>query len=92
MLAFNKVTQETDAFDDTKYRLQTGTDMKGNIFNIALGLSGGIKNNFAFGTLYFDVSIDYFLASIPSNQLAQQTNMYSPLLFSFSIGYKKDIF
>jgi len=92
MLAFNRVTQSTDAFDDTKYRLPDGAETQGNIFNLALGLSGGVKNTFTFGTLYFDVSLDYFLASIPSNSVAQNTGMYSPLLFTFSLGYKKDIF
>lgn len=94
LAAFNSAKLSTDKFDNKKYQLATGNDTKGFIFNLAFGLSGGIKNDFAWGTLYLDVSVDYAILQVPSNQLAVDSyrDFGSPLLFTFGIGYKKNLY
>ncbi len=93
MAVFNQVSQTTDDFDKSKYAMDGG-DERGSIFNLAFGLSGGIKNDFAWGTLYLDVAFDYFILSQATNQTAVNgyNELGSPLLFTFGIGYKKSIF
>ncbi len=96
LAAFNSAKMNVDNFDETKYRLQNGQgqEMKGNIFNLAFGLSGGIKNDFSWGTLYLEASFDYAILAVPSNQIAVSAynQMGSPLLFTFALGYKKNLF
>lgn len=94
LAAFNQIRQNTDNYDKSKYRLKDGGDTRGNIFNLAFGLSGGIKNDFTWGTLYLDASFDYSIIAVPSNQIAVDgyNQLGSPLLFSFGIGYKKTIY
>ncbi len=94
LAAFNTASMTVDNYDQTKYRLQSGQEMKGNVFNLAFGLSGGIKNDFSWGTLYLEASFDYAILAVPSNQtaVAAYNQMGSPLLFTFGIGYKKTLF
>jgi hypothetical protein len=93
MAVFNTAKLLTDDYDKSKYQLNT-TESKGNIFSLAFGLSGGLKNDFAWGTLYFDASFDYFILLQSTNDVA--TNAFnehgSQLLFTFGLGYKKTIF
>jgi hypothetical protein len=92
MLIFNQSKMSSD-FDKSKYKIPDFEE-RGNMFNLAFGLSGGIKNDFSFGTIYLDASFDFALISVPSNQTA--VNGYqefgSQLLFTFALGYKKTIF
>lgn len=94
MAIFNTSKVEIGDYDKSLYRLQSGQESKGNVFNLAFGLSGGVKNDFSWGTLYFEASFDYAILAFPSNQTA--VNGYeqfgSPLLFTFALGYKKNIF
>ena len=93
MAVFNTAKLTTDDYDKSKYQINT-TEVKGNIFSLAFGLSGGVKNDFAWGTLFFDASFDYFILVQPTNNLA--INAYnehgSQLLFTFGLGYKKTIY
>jgi hypothetical protein len=93
MAVFNTAKLETDDFDQSKYQL-ANIETKGNIFSWAFGLSGGIKNDFTWGTLYFDASFDYFILLQSTNNLATSSfNEHgSQLLFTFGLGYKKTIF
>lgn len=92
LAAFNQIKQATDSYDKSKYAVEGGE--RGSIFNLAFGLSGGVKNDFTWGTLYFDVSFDYFILSQPTNQIAVNgyNELGGPLLFTFALGYKKSIF
>lgn len=97
MAVFNQITQTTDNFDKSKYTLNgtgTGSESRGSIFNLAFGLSGGLKNDFAWGTLYLDVAFDYFILSKATNQAAVNgyNELGSSVLFTFGVGYKKSIF
>ena len=93
LAAFNQTKIVADRYDASKYSL-FNTETKGSLFNLAFGLSGGVKNDFAWGTLFFDVSFDYFILAQPTNQLAiQGYNQFgSQVAFSFGLGYKKTIF
>ncbi len=96
LAAFNSASMSIDKYDESKYRLQTGqnNETKGNVFSLAFGLSGGIKNDFSWGTLYLEASFDYAILGIPSNQAAANAyqQLGSPLLFTFAFGYKKNLF
>lgn len=92
-LSFNSVKRKYDSFDETKYEFVTYEEPKGSIFNIGVGLSGGIKNTFpGIGTLYLDMNFSYLLLSQPSNTTAASTSLYSPLLFNFTLGFRKDLY
>lgn len=95
-IMFNSVkkTEEYGSFDESKYEAPALTEYpKGNIFNIGFGLGGGVKNTFAgIGTLYFDMNFSYLILSIPSNGTAQNTNSYSPLLFNFCLGFRRELY
>jgi hypothetical protein len=94
MAVFNSSKVAIGDYDKSLYRLQTGQEEKGSVFSLAFGLSGGVKNDFSWGTLYFEASFDYAILAFPSNQTA--INGYdqfgSPLLFTFALGYKKNLF
>lgn len=93
-IIFNRVSRDYSDFDRTKYQLDpNNNEERGSIFNIGLGLTGGIKNTFAgIGTLYLDVNVSYLILSMPSNQLAQSGELYSPLLFNFALGFRKELY
>ncbi len=91
----NKAKVKLDDFDDSKYRLPDGTSLFGTILNIGVGLSGGAKYTFpGIGSVYFDGTFDYLIMKVPSNQVAVDVgNMFfSPILFSFNIGFRKDFY
>jgi hypothetical protein len=91
----NKAQYKIGDFDQTKYRLPSGTTTTGTVLNIAAGLSGGAKYTFAgIGSIYFDLTFDYILAALPSNTTAQEIagSFYSPLVFSFNFGFRKDFY
>jgi len=94
MMAFNRARLKTADYDETLYKLPSGSSDRGSVFNLAIGVGAGVKNSFTFGTIYFDCSLDYMITSIPSNNLATEigNQFYSPLIFSFNLGFKKDIY
>jgi hypothetical protein len=90
---FNSVKRKYDEFDEVKYALDPNELPKGAIFNVGVGLSGGVKHTFAgIGTVYFDINFSYMLLSQPSNTTAQSTNSYSPLLFNFGLGFRRELY
>ena len=91
---FNTIKRSYDYgdVDQSKYQLSITEVAKGSIFNIGFGLGGGVKNTFAgIGTLYFDAGFSYLILSIPSSNNIS-TNMYSPLLFTFNFGFRKEFY
>ncbi len=83
-----------ESIDQSKYQLPVTESPKGSIFSIALGISGGVKNTFAgIGTAYFDLGFSYMIMNSVSNSTASSAgNMYSPLLFTFCLGFRKDFY
>lgn len=93
MLALNSVKRKYGDYDQAKYELPMGELSKGTIFNLGFGLGGGVKNTFAgIGTVYFDMNLAYMVLSTASNATAQNTNLYSQLLFSFNLGFRKEFY
>jgi hypothetical protein len=93
MLMNSSVKRNYDYYDKSKYTLPNGEESSGSILSILLGLQGGLKyTDPATGTFYMDVTGGYSLLALPSNATAQSTNLYSPLIFNFSVGFRKDFY
>lgn len=93
-VVFNTVKRSYGDYDQSKYELSSTELPKGSIFNLGFGLGGGLKHTLAgVGTFYFDASFSYLILSIGSNSTAQSGgNMYSPILFAFNLGFRKDLY
>lgn len=81
-------------YDESKYRLVNVFEEKGSFFGVAFGFNGGAKYSFPFGTAYFDLGFNYLIFGDVTNTQAQNTftEMGSNLLFSFNLGFRKDLF
>lgn len=96
MLIFNKVKNTFVGFDETLYKLSDDSPRTGSIFSLGFGLSGGVKYTMEeVGTFYFDVALNYIIFYQPSNTTAaqqfSQTGLYRPLIFTFNLGYRRDL-
>lgn len=93
-VVFNSVKRTYGDYDQSLYAVADTEFPKGAIFNLGFGLGGGLKHTLAgVGTLYFDANFSYLIMSIASNTTASGgANMYSPLLFSFNLGFRKDFY
>jgi hypothetical protein len=92
-LMLNSVKRKYGDYDQVKYALPSSEIPKGMIFNIGVGLTGGVKHTFAgIGTVYFDANFTYLLLSQPSNTTAQSTNLYRPLIFNFGLGFRREFY
>ena len=92
-LLFYGVKRNYDDFDESLYSLPTGEDSKGTILSLSLGLQGGAKYTIpAIGTIYFDVTGSYSILAQANNQTAANSSFYSPLLFGFNLGFRKDFY
>lgn len=93
MLIFNSVKRNYDDFDQTLYTLPTTELSKGSIFNLGFGLNGGLKYTFAgIGSIYSDASFGYMVLGQASNATASSTTLYSNLIFTFNIGFRKELY
>ena len=100
MLIFNSVKRNYEDKDATGtyswrdgYQTSATEPDKGNIISIALGLQGGVKYTIpATGTIFFDVNGQYALLAKANNATAQATSQYSPLIFTFTLGFRKDLY
>ncbi len=78
-------------FDANAYTLRDQN--QGSVFLLSFGLQGGAKKQFAFGTLFMDVSLSYAIVAAGSAKLSGNANsQVSVLNFGCSIGYRKDLF
>ncbi|XOV67254.1 MAG: hypothetical protein ACFHU9_16685 [Fluviicola sp.] len=96
MLIFNGVRNRYENYDESLYELQDSGAQRGTIFSLAFGLGGGLKYSMEnVGTVYFDLALAYVLLGQPSNELAtnvaNNSGLWSPLLFTFNMGYRRDI-
>ncbi len=97
MLSINTVRAKFGDYDQSLYKLPDGFTDKGRIIGLNLGLNAGVKNHFSFGMLYFDMTLAYSLYAIPSNSLAAGQSsanggLFTPLTFSFNLGFRKDLY
>ena len=91
---FNTVKREYSYFDNSKYELPDGEEIKGSIFSLSFGLNGGLKYTFAgYGTAYFETGFSYVLSAMSSNNTASgAVNLYRPLVFTFTLGFRKEFY
>lgn len=93
---FNKVKREYDygTIDMSKYQLPQGEELQGSIFSLSFGLNGGLKYTFSgYGTAYFETGVSYVLNAVTSNNTAAgASNLYSPLMFTFGLGFRKEFY
>ncbi|MBL1280320.1 MAG: hypothetical protein COA33_008620 [Fluviicola sp.] len=92
MIVFSRIKNRYDDYDESLYKIDPIQNPdKGTIFGLGVGLGGGVKYTFPrFGTLYTDLNINYMLLGTTSTP-QPDGSLYSPLLFNFNIGYRKDI-
>ena len=91
MLILNKVKGNYSNYDDAIYKLDDVSRVDGSIFGLGAGLGGGIKYSDAkLGTFYFDLNLNYVIFAIPSST-SVSGSLYSPLIFNFNLGYRRDI-
>lgn len=92
MLVFNRVKMNYEPYDEELYYVETASNYEGSIFSLGFGFQGGVKyTEQPFGTIYLDVGLSYMILRQPSTNYVWPY-MYNPLLFSFNLGYRKDIF
>ena len=91
MLIFNKVKGNHAAYDEVLYVIEETSRYEGSIFSFGFGLGGGVKYSSAMaGTFYFDLNASYLIFNQPSVQNIYG-GLHSSLLFSFNLGYRRDI-
>lgn len=84
-------TKVLDPIDVNAYRLQSSNS--GSVFLLSFGLQGGVKKQFAFGTIFTDLSLSYAIVAAGSSKLSGDAgSQVSALNFGFTIGYRKDLF
>ena len=91
----NRGKRRFSDYDETQYRLPLNEKDNGTILALALGFSGGAKYTVpAVGTFFMEASGDYIVIPMASNEAMQQISQsfYSPLLFAFTIGFRKDFY
>lgn len=99
-VAFNSAKYQLGDYDANLYRpaingqVSDGQGTKGTIINLGIGLNGGLKNSFEFGTVFLDVDLTYYILSLPNNDVATTVadKFYSPLVFNFNVGFRKDLY
>lgn len=96
-IIFNSVKRKYDwgNISEADYSLPSTELPRGSVFNVGFGLQGGVKHTFAgLGTLYLDADFVYLIMGYPSNSTAQTgaSDMWTPLLFSVNLGFRKDIY
>lgn len=79
-------------YQDATYGQPLRND-KGSILSLGIGLGGGVKYTIpAQGTLFMDMSGMLMVTNIVSNPAASQTSFYSPLIFTVTMGFRKDLY
>lgn len=80
--------------DKSKYEVQESN--RGSAFLLNFGLQGGVKRQFAFGTLFADINLTYAVIATtgPNTQVSNgdYSSVLSPLNFNFAIGIRRDLY
>ena len=96
----NRTKVKYDQFDYTntyqwegKYLPANGSETKGSIYYLALGIQGGMKYTIPIrGTIYFDITGTYSVLNIANNDIGGSSSTYSRLNFIFNLGYRRDLY
>ena len=92
-ILFYGVKRNYDEFDQSLYVLPIDEDPKGTILSLSIGLQGGVKYTIpAVGTVYIDITGSYAILAQANNYTASESSFYSPLLFGFNLGFRKDLY
>lgn len=90
------VRREATGVDETKYEfvnsLGNPYTKKGRIISLNIGLNVGIKKHVGVGMVFFDVTAAYSLLGLSSNDLAKDYGTFSPLIFAFNLGFRRDLY
>lgn len=90
------VRREATGVDETKYEfvnsLGNPYTKKGRIISLNIGVNVGIKKHIGVGMVFFDVTAAYSLLGLSSNDLAKDYGTFSPLIFAFNIGFRRDLY
>jgi len=93
VIAFNKIKADYTPYDEVLYRLPDGAATFGTVFGFGFGLQGGVKYGIiGLGTIYFDAGLDYLFTQNASNGMWQFSSYLNQPLFSFNLGFRKDLF
>lgn len=92
-MMFNGIRMKYDEYDENLYELPSVFGRKASVINLGVGLTGGVKYSMTgVGTFYFDLGLSYIIFALPSSELAYEGYpLLKPLLFTFNLGYRKDI-
>jgi hypothetical protein len=90
------VRKEASGVDETKYEFVNSLGepypKKGRIVSLNIGLNVGFKKHIGVGMVFFDVSAAYSILGLSSNDLANQYGTFSPLVFAFNLGFRRDLY
>lgn len=81
-----------DPIDENQYTIQQRA--QGSVFMLNFGLQGGAKKQFAFGTIFADLSLTYAIIASGSSKFkgGSSANKLSLLNFGCVIGYRRDLY
>ena len=90
------VRREASGVDETKYEFVNSLGepypKKGRIVSLNIGLNVGFKKHIGVGMVFFDVTAAYSILGLSSNDLANQYGTFSPLIFAFNLGFRRDLY
>lgn len=90
------VRREASGVDETKYEFVNSLGepypKKGRIVSLNIGLNVGFKKHIGVGMVFFDVTAAYSILGLSSNDLANQYGSFSPLVFAFNLGFRRDLY
>ncbi len=90
------VRKEASGVDETKYEFVNSLGepypKKGRIVSLNIGLNVGFKKHIGVGMVFFDVTAAYSILGLSSNDLANQYGTFSPLIFAFNLGFRRDLY
>ncbi len=101
MLILNSVKRKYEKTDYTgtyewekyNYTLPANEPSSGRIVCLAIGVEGGMKYTFpGQGSVFADITANYSLLALPNNNTAANTNLYSPFIMIFNVGYRKEFY
>ncbi len=91
MLIFNSVRTAYNPYNESLYQPDENNSRNGMIFGLGGGLSGGVKYTAPiYGTFYIDAGLDYIFLPL-KNSATVATDLFSSLIFTFNIGYRRDL-
>ena len=80
---------EGSTYDKTKYILPSTS---GAIVSVGVGVNGGVKYTFpGRGTVFTDISMDYFIRSVGTTPTVQ-SSLYSPIILTFNVGFRREFY